>query len=469
MVALRSKERLVAAPGFQRWRILPAVLAIELCIGQVYAFSVFTLPLSRVLGITASVPGDWPLTTLGWTFTLAMVGLGLSAAVGGTWVEAAGPRTSGSVAACCWGAGFGIAAAGVHWHQLALVYLGYGVLGGCGLGLGYLTPLAPLLSWFPDRRGLALGLAIAGFSGGAVLGAPLATALLQHFASPTSVGVAETFLVMGTGDGLVMLGGAWLFRLPPPGWQAPTPARAAPVRAGPPPPATLHVAEAVRTPQFALLWILLLLNGTAGLGVVGQAAAMVQEVGVGPRRPAAAAAFVGLLSLCNMGGRVGWAALSDQIGCKQTCAVCFALGSVLYALIPWASRRPSGVLFVIVCAVVMTLYGGVLATMPAYLAELFGPAHAGALFGRLLTAHAAAAVAGPVLVNYLRASQVARGVSPPAAYGLPMYLMAGVLSAGYLCNRAVQPVERPRTRWPRRTRHRHIGPASSAPQGGQSV
>src|SRR5262249_5926839 len=234
--ALRSKERLVAAPGFQRWRILPAVLAIELCIGQVYAFSVFTLPLSRARGITASVPGDWPLTTLGWTFTLAMVGLGLSAAVGGTWVEAAGPRTSGGVAACCWGAGVGIAAAGGRSAQLPLVYLGYGVLGGCGLGLGYLTPLAPLLLWFPDRRGLALGLAIAGFSGGAVLGAPLAAALLQHFASPTSVGVAETFLVLGTGDGLVMLGGAWLFRLPPPGWQAPTPARTGAVRSGPPPP-----------------------------------------------------------------------------------------------------------------------------------------------------------------------------------------------------------------------------------------
>jgi MFS family permease len=441
MAALLSKERIVAPLGFNRWRILPAVLGIELCIGQIYAFSVFHLPLSRALGITASVPGDWQRSTLGWTFTLAMLGLGLSAAVGGTWVETAGPRKSGTVAACCWGSGFCVAAAGVHWHQIALVYLGYGVLGGCGLGLGYLTPLSTLLTWFADRRGLATGLAIAGFGGGAILGAPLAVVLMQRFASPTSVGVAETFLVLGTGSCLVMLGSAFLFKLPPPGWQAPAGASSAP-----PPDVALHVGEAVRTPQFALLWCMLLLQVTAGIGVMSQASAMLQEVFGGTLGASAGAAFVMLLSLCNMGGRVFWASLSDTLGCKQTFAVCFAMGPLLYALVPWTSRVHSVGLFVSAFAVLMTLYGGAFATMPVYLAELFGTAHAGVLFGRLLTAHAAAAVAGPVLVNYLHECQVAKGVPPTAAYSSTMYLMAGVLSVGFLCNGAVQPICHPSAR-----------------------
>jgi len=440
MAGLFAKERLTAGPGFSRWLIPPAALAIHLSIGQAYAFSVFNLPLSKAVGITSSAPGDWKLTELGWVFTLAIVFLGLSAAVFGRWLEDVGPRASGFAAAVCWGAGFAIGALGVRSHQLWLLLAGYGVLGGCGLGLGYITPVSTLIRWFPDRRGMATGMAIMGFGGGAMIAAPLSTLLMKKFASATSVGVAETFLVLGAIYFLAMSAGAFGFRLPPAGW----------VPRGYSPPAVpkalvsphdVHPAEAIRTPQFYLLWAVLCLNVTAGIGVLGQASAMIQEVFHGGIDATAAAGFVGLLSLFNMGGRFFWSSLSDRIGRRTTYGIFFGLGTLLYAVAPSAGRAGSVAVFVGCFALILTMYGGGFATIPAYLSDLFGTRYVGAIHGRLLTAWSAAGVFGPVLVNYIRQYEIDRGVPNAEAYNYTLYLMAVLLVVGFCCNLAVNPVE----------------------------
>ncbi len=435
-----SHESLIAGRGFNRWLIPPAALAIHLSIGQVYAFSVFNLPLSRSLGITASAAGDWKLTQLGWVFTLAIVVLGLSAAVFGRWLERVGPRVSGLAAAACWGAGFLIAALGIRMHALWLVLLGYGGFGGCGLGLGYITPVSTLIKWFPDRRGMATGMAIMGFGGGAMIAAPLSTALMKHFAGPGSVGVAETFLVLGPLYFVAMAVGALGFRLPAPGWR---PAGYVPAATPRSLVSDRDVApdRAIRTPQFWLLWAVLCLNVTAGIGVLGQASAMIQEVFRGRITAPAAAGFVGLLSLFNMAGRFFWSSLSDRIGRKATYAAFFGLGGVLYASVPFFGRMGSVILFVICFGVILTMYGGGFATIPAYLSDLFGTRYVGAIHGRLLTAWSAAGVFGPVLVNYIRQYEIDAGVATAQAYNHTMWIMAGLLLIGLLCNLAVRPVE----------------------------
>src|SRR5262245_17862255 len=210
-----DRSHTIAEPGFNRWSVPPAALAIHLCIGQAYAFSVFNLPLSRALGVSGSIAGDWKLTELGWIFTLAIVFLGLSAAFGGRWLEKAGPRKSGLLSACCWGSGFLVSALGVRLHAIWLLHLGYGVIGGCGLGLGYITPVSTLIKWFPDRRGMATGMAIMGFGGGAMIASPLSEILMRRFATPTSTGVMETFVVMGVVYFVFMVCGAFAFRVPP--------------------------------------------------------------------------------------------------------------------------------------------------------------------------------------------------------------------------------------------------------------
>ncbi|PYT11060.1 MAG: MFS transporter [Acidobacteria bacterium] len=439
MAGLLSRERIIAGPAFNRWLVPPAALLIHLCIGQAYAISVFNLPLSRAIGITESRPEDWKLTTLGWIYTLAIVFLGLSAAFAGTWLERAGPRKVGVVAASCWGGGFLIAALGVFLHRIGLVYLGYGVIGGCGLGLGYVSPVSTLIKWFPDRRGMATGMAIMGFGGGALIAAPLSDALMTRFRSATSVGVWQTFVVLGLAYFGSMLAGAFLFRLPPPGWRPPGRSqpgndRAVVARGH------VHVDTAVRTAQFPLLWAVLCLNVTAGICVLGQASPMIQEVFKGAVSPSAAAGFVGLLSLFNIGGRIAWASLSDYLGRKRTYAVFFFLGAVLYACVPLAGRTGSVPLFVACVCVILTMYGGGFATIPAYLADVFGTQFVGAIHGRLLTAWSMAGVLGPVLVNYLRQYQIDRGVAKADAYNLTMEIMACVLVAGFLCNLAIRRV-----------------------------
>jgi MFS family permease len=426
-----SKARTIAPPGFNRWLVPPAALAVHLSIGMAYGFSVFWLPLSRAIGITKPAPGDWSVLTLGTMFTLFFVFLGSSAALFGAWVEREGPRKAGFVAACCWGGGFFISALGIHLHQISLLWIGSGVIGGCGLGLGYISPVSTLIKWFPDRRGMATGMAIMGFGGGAMIGSPLADLLMKHFATPTSVGVEETFLVMGALYFVAMMAGAFGYRLPAPGWRP----------AGWTPPAHVQAATdagsvpvgvAWRTPQFWLLWGVLCLNVSAGIGVLGIASPMIQEIFKGRVTASEAAGFTGLLSLFNIGGRFFWASLSDRIGRKVTYTVFFTLGMALYALAPTAGATGSLALFVLIFGVILTMYGGGFATIPAYLADRFGVANVGAIHGRLLTAWSTAGVLGPFLVNGMREAHL--------PYSVTLYILVGFLAVGLICNLLVRPV-----------------------------
>jgi MFS family permease len=440
MAALLSKERTVAPANYNRWLVPPCALATHLCIGQVYALSVFNLPLTRQLGISHPLPDDWRLTQLGWIFTIAIVVLGASAALFGKWVQEQGPRKSGFVAALCWGLGFLVGALGIHTHQLWVVYLGYGVIGGCGLGIGYITPVSTLIAWFPDRRGMATGMAIMGFGGGALIASPLSDQLMKHFASATSSGIAETWLVLGVVYLAFMLAGAFGYRVPPPnfspaGWQEP-PVKAREMITH----SNVTPSEAIRTRQFWLLWVVLCFNVTAGIGVLSQASAMIQEVFKGRITASGAAGFVGLLSLFNLLGRFAWSSLSDKIGRKATFACFFTLGPVIYALIPVVGRSGSIALFVSCAVLILTMYGGGFATIPAYLADIFGPKYVSAVHGRLLTAWSAAGVLGPVLVNYVRQFQVERGVPQYQAYNVTMYIMAALLVVAFFANLAVSPV-----------------------------
>ena len=469
---LLAKERTIAGPGFNRWLIPPAALAIHLCIGMAYGFSVFWLPLSRAVGIDAPVacPADftllqrltatgcdWPVSMLGWTYTLFFVLLGSSAAVFGHWLENAGPRKAGVVSALCWSGGLAVAALGVYLHQLWLMWLGAGVIGGIGLGLGYISPVSTLIKWFPDRRGMATGMAIMGFGGGAMIGAPLADRLMNHFASATSIGVWQTFVVMALLYLVAMLLGAFGYRVPPVGWQ---PAGWIAPAAGKhrlKTPGHVHVNRAPSTPQFWLLWGLLCLNVSAGIGVVGMASPMLQEVFwgrlLGNTRQLAdlaaaeraqvatiAAAFAGLLSLFNILGRIFWSSFSDVIGRKPTYFVFFLLGIVLYASAPLAGDAGRVALFVSIFCVILTMYGGGFATIPAYLADLFGTQHVGAIHGRLLTAWSVAGILGPVVVNYIREFQLSHGVPAYQAYNTTLYILAGLLLGGFICNLLVRPV-----------------------------
>ncbi|OIQ87255.1 putative MFS-type transporter YhjX [mine drainage metagenome] len=440
MTGFFSRERITASHNYNRWLIPPAALAVHLCIGQAYAFSVFNEPLTRVIGISSSAPGDWKLTTLGWIFSLAIAFLGLSAAFAGKWLEKVGPRRTMFTAACLFGGGFLLSAIGIKLHQIWLIYLGYGVLGGCGLGLGYVSPVSTLIKWFPDHRGMATGMAIMGFGGGAMIGAPLAVGLMKHFQSATSVGVMETFVVMGVLYFISMTIGSLAIRIPPPdwkpkGWTAPAESRKM---------ITLrhvHIDQALRTPQFYLLWLILCFNVTAGIGILGQASVMIQEMFKGSITPEAAAGFVGLLSLFNMGGRFVWSSASDYLGRQNTYFLFFALGTFLYSMLPSFSGSGNVMLFIAAAAVILSMYGGGFATIPAYLADIFGTRFVGGIHGRLLTAWASAGILGPVLVNYIREYQIERGVAKADAYTTTLYIMAGLLVAGFVCNLLMKAVD----------------------------
>jgi MFS family permease len=435
-----DRESTVAPAGYNRFLVPPAALAVHLSIGQAYAFSTFNLPLTKLLGITHSAPSDWKLTDVGWTFSIAIAILGLSAAVFGRWVERVGPRKSMFTAALCFGGGFIVAAVGIHFHQLWLLYLGYGVLGGCGLGIGYISPVSTLIKWFPDRPGMATGMAIMGFGGGALIAAPLSLLLMDHFKTPTSMGVLETFVTMGVIYFMYMMIGVIAVRVPaanwkPAGWVPPVkPQRL--VTTG-----NVAVDNAWRTPQFWLLWGVLCMNVTAGIGVLGQASPMIQEIFSGRVTPAAAAGFVGLLSLFNMGGRFFWATISDYLGRRNTYMVFFLLGILLYSAVPTLGHLGYIELFVAAFAVILSMYGGGFATIPAYLRDMFGTMNVGAIHGRLLTAWSVAGVLGPVLVNYIRQFQIDHGVAKAQAYSITMYIMCGLLFVGFLCNLAMRPVD----------------------------
>ena len=471
---LLDRERIIARPGFNRWLVPPAALAIHLCIGMAYGFSVFWIPLSRAIGISKSVacPADislvqalfvancdWKISDLGWMFTLFFVLLGSAAAIWGGWLERAGPRKAGFVAALCWCGGLLVSAIGVYTHQLWLMWLGSGVIGGIGLGLGYISPVSTLIKWFPDRRGMATGMAIMGFGGGAMIGAPLADILMNIFRTPTSVGVWQTFVAMAVIYFVFMVGGAFGYRLPPTNWRpdgwTPPPENAKSMITK----HQVHLRDAHKTPQFWLVWFVLMLNVSAGIGVIGMASPMLQEIFAGSLfgQPdikfgqlndqqrvlvaAVAAGFTGLLSLFNIGGRFFWASLSDKIGRKMTYYTFFALGIVLYAASPWAAHIGSKALFVAFFCVILSMYGGGFATVPAYLADLFGTQFVGAIHGRLLTAWSTAGIVGPVVVNYIREFQINAGVPRAQVYDFTMYILAGMLVAGFICNLLIKPVD----------------------------
>jgi MFS family permease len=467
--ACLDRARTVAGPGWSRWLVPPAALAVHLSIGQAYAFSVFNVPLTQLLGGDAPAPGDWPMTATIWTFNLAFFCLGLSAAVFGPWVERSGPRKAMAASACCFAGGFLVAALGVAWHSLPLLLLGYGALGGMGLGLGYIAPVSTLLKWFPDRPGMATGLAIMGFGGGAMVGSPLAMELMDAFRAPGDPGVWQTFVAMGAIYGALMAFGAVLVRVPPAGWVphgAPMDAAMDPPRGAGPgaapgaqaqatvataanaaattaaiaatataPPAGLTAAEAIRTRAFWLVWVVLFANVTAGIGLLGQASPMMQEVFAAS--PHAAAGFVGLISLFNLVGRFVWSSASDRIGRKTTYALYLGLGMALYALLPATAAWGARGVFVLACCVILSMYGGAFATVPAYLRDLFGTVQVGAIHGRLLTAWSLAAIAGPSAVTYVRERQLAAGVAPAAAYSLVLYALVALLAVGFVANALV--------------------------------
>jgi len=468
-----DKERTIAGPGFIRWLVPPAALAIHLCIGMAYGFSVFWLPLSKALGIKESIKCglevgffgelfttscDWRVSTLGWMYTLFFVFLGCSAAIWGGWLERAGPRKAGVISAVCWCGGMLISALGIHLHQFWLMILGSGVIGGIGLGLGYISPVSTLIKWFPDRRGMATGMAIMGFGGGAMIGSPLAAELMKKFATETDVGVTQTFVVMALLYFVFMLGGAMGYRVPPKGWQP----------AGWTPPATkinddlitqrhVHVKKVWGIPQFWLVWTVLCMNVSAGIRVLGMSSPMLQEVfggnliGVSAKYSqldkgqlatiaAVAAGFTALLSLFNIGGRFFWASLSDKVGRKMTYVVFFVLGGLLYASIPTSASVGSKLAFVAAFCVILSMYGGGFATVPAYLADLFGTQMVGAIHGRLLTAWATAGILGPVLVNYMREYQLGLGIPAEQVYNQTMYILVGMLIIGLIANLLIRPV-----------------------------
>jgi MFS family permease len=428
-----SAARIVAPPGYSRWLIPPAALCVHLCIGQAYAFSVFNLPMTKLIGITKSAPDDWALTDLGWIFSLGIFFLGVSAALLGRWVEEGGPRKAMFTAALCWSGGFLVSALGVYVHNIWIIYFGYGVLGGFGLGIGYISPVSTLIKWFPDRPGMATGMAIMGFGGGAFIASPLSVWLMGKFTTPTHVGVAETFIAMGLIYLFFMMVGATIVRSPAPGWKP----------AGYVAPAepkklittqNVYVYQALKTPQFWLIWWVLCLNVTAGIGVLGQASAMSQEMFPGHVTAVAASGFVGLMSLFNMGGRFFWASTSDYLGRKNTYFVFFALGILLYAMVPYTGSIGSIAGFVLAYAIIFSMYGGGFSTVPAYLRDMFGTRYVGAIHGLLLTAWSMAGIFGPTLVNYIRAYNVAHGVPKAQAYNVTMYVMAVLLVVGFICN-----------------------------------
>lgn len=436
LIAFLDRERSIAPQGFNRWLVPPAALAIHLSVGQAYAFSVFNIPLTRQLGITRSTPEDWTLASVGWIFSLAIVFLGLSAAVFGKWLERAGPRKAMFVSALCFGTGFQVGALGVALHQLWMVMLGYGVIGGIGLGVGYISPVSTLIKWFPDRPGMATGMAIMGFGGGAMIGSPLAVNLMKVYASANSTGVVPTMVTMGLIYLAFMMFGVFTVRVPPHDWAFAATSGNKVVTAG----ANVTADEAIRTPQFWQLWVILFVNVSAGIGVLSQASPMIQEMFPGAVNAPAAAGFVGLLSLFNLAGRFAWSSISDKIGRKTVYGIFFLLGIALYAAVPATGRMGSVTLFVACFAVIMTMYGGGFATIPAYIRDLFGTLQVGAIHGRVLTAWSMAGIVGPYLISTLRQTQKDRGVPLRDAYSFTMYVLAGLLVAGLVSNALIRKV-----------------------------
>ncbi|MDE0410830.1 MAG: OFA family MFS transporter [Gammaproteobacteria bacterium] len=553
MPGLLSIERITAPPGFNRWRILPAAIVIHLCIGSIYAWSIYNPALIRTLGVVTSAPDDWTLRQVVWVFTAAIITAGIAAAMTGRWIEVLGPRKIGLIAAACWGGGYLVGGAGILTHQLGLLYLGYGVIGGTGLGLGYVSPIGTLLKWFPDRRGLASGMAIMGFGGGAMIGAPLKDFLIRMFyrapeylgtmdqlnlitvsgrryamiagqkievvvvnmleaahmilpgpegayvLGSGSVGVAQTFFIMGIIYLLVMVTAVLSLRIPAPGW---SPDVQTEPGTGKDPLVTRHhvdVDQALKTSQFYLLWVVFCLGITGGVGILGMASTMIQDI-FGNTLPGIvdagfAGAYVVMISVFNTLGRFFWSSCSDYLGRRTTYWIYFVLGIFLYGSIPYfahaASVNPSVVWLVCFYAATMlifSIFGGVFAALPAYIADLFGTRHLAGIHGRLLTAWSASSILGPFAMTSLREhaenqsmDKLASSIDPglfartfgagtehldqlvsnhtvtlaklveiapagtvdptPYLYNSTMYLMAALLGIGLVCNALITGVK----------------------------
>lgn len=485
-MGLLDRDRIIAKAGFNRWMVPPAALCIHLCIGMAYGFSVFWKPLQNSLldakgkplplcsmndvgffekvqdTLRALIATDcnWSQFALGWMFTFFFVLLGVSAAIWGGWLERVGPRKAGFVSTLFWCGGLLISAVGVYCHQLWMLWFGSGIIGGIGLGLGYISPVSTLIKWFPDYRGMATGMAIMGFGGGAMIGSPLATYLMDFFKTNTTVGVWETFIVLGIVYFFFMMIGTFGYRLPPAGWKpegwVPPVASNAMVTLN-----NVHLRNAHKTPQFWLLWVVLCMNVSAGIGIIGAASPMLQETFGGalfgkpelgyvqlkadPDLVSAAASigagFVGLLSLFNIFGRIAWATSSDKLGRKVTYFIFFTLGCALYLLGSMAADWKTLALFVLVFCIIASMYGGGFATIPAYLADMFGTQFVGAIHGRLLTAWSTAGLLGPAIVNYLHDRRLELGIPQDQIYGSIFYILAGMLVVGFIANLLVKPVD----------------------------
>ncbi|MFK4108233.1 OFA family MFS transporter [Streptomyces sp. NPDC002176] len=416
----------VAPPGWSRWLVPPAALSVHLSIGQAYAWSVFKPPLESALhldGTQSALP-----------FQLAIVMLGLSAAFGGTLVERNGPRWAMTVALVCFSSGFLISALGAQTQQYWLIVLGYGFVGGIGLGIGYISPVSTLMKWFPDRPGMATGIAIMGFGGGALIASPWSAQMLESFGTDHS-GIALAFLVHGLAYAVFMSLGVLLVRVPRPAERA---------ESGPSVVEGVQVSArgALRTPQFWCLWVVLCTNVTAGIGILEKAAPMITDFFADSSTPvsvSAAAGFVALLSAANMAGRIGWSSTSDLIGRKNIYRVYLGVGALTYLVLALFGDT-SKPLFVLCALVVLSFYGGGFATVPAYLKDLFGTYQVGAIHGRLLTAWSTAGVLGPLIVNWIADRQEAAGKHGPALYGLSFSIMIGLLLVGFVANELVRPV-----------------------------
>ncbi|SME98361.1 OFA family MFS transporter [Streptomyces sp. Amel2xC10] len=432
----------IAPAGWSRWLVPPAALSVHLSIGQAYAWSVFKPPLESALGLSG--------TQSALPFQLAIVMLGLSAAFGGTLVERNGPRWAMTVALVCFSSGFLISALGAATEQYWLIVLGYGFVGGIGLGIGYISPVSTLIKWFPDRPGMATGIAIMGFGGGALIASPWSARMLESFGTDHS-GIALAFLVHGLSYAVFMTLGVLLVRVP-------RPAERTAGDAGTPAAATgegVSAAVAVRTPQFWCLWVVLCMNVTAGIGILEKAAPMITDFFADTSTPVsvtAAAGFVALLSAANMAGRIGWSTTSDLIGRKNIYRVYLGVGAAMYAVIALLGDASKPV-FVLCALVILSFYGGGFATIPAYLKDLFGTYQVGAIHGRLLTAWSTAGVLGPLIVNWIADRQEEAGRHGADLYSLSLFIMIGLLAVGFVANELVRPVA---------PRHRVAAPKEAA-------
>ncbi len=433
-----DRARTIAPIGYSRWLVPPAALAIHLAIGQVYAFSVFVKPF---LGLHDAAGAHWSQKQIGYIFSIAIAVLGISAALFGKWIDKAGPRKVLFISALCFSLGFMVSALGVQLHSLPLVYLGYGAIGGVGLGLGYITPVGTLIRWFPDRPGLATGLAIMGFGGGAMIGSPLATELMSFSRTHAHYQpIAATLVTMGVVYLIFMMFGVFLIRLPHPDWKPSgwTPKTSA--SGGKASLISTHnvaVGPAMKTPQFWLIWFMLFCNTTAGIGILESASPMIQNLFLGKVTAAAAGGFVGVLSLFNMSGRFIWSSMSDFVGRKTTFTTFFILGSVLFFVLPSIT---SIALFVLIAGVLISMYGGGFSTAPAFLKDLYGSSEVSAIYGRLLTAWSTAGIVGPLIVNGILDRATASGQPLRSAYPLVLHIMCGLLVVGLVLSLLVRPV-----------------------------